>query len=217
MENSECRLYLGPMFSGKTDELLRQVKRARVVGIHCVVVKYAKDTRYGTGPTIFTHDGTSLTGDKDLRIVEARTLDEVKLSSKEKVIAVDEGQFYPDLPHTVDKWMRQGRKVYISALDGDYLRKPFGKVGELIPLCTHVVKLHAVCMSCKEQSASYTLRIVESEEQKLIGAEDAYMSTCLKCYIAKTNPHNYIASTPIPIPLQKSNTKFSHTFPTNWR
>ena len=188
MEKAECRLYLGPMFSEKTTEILRQIKRARIAGIPCVVVKYAKDTRYGAGPTIFTHDGSSVTGGKDLRVVEARTLDEVKLSSRENVIAVDEGQFYPDLPHVVDRWMQEGRKVYVAALDGDFRRKPFGKVGSLIPLCTHIIKLHAICMICKERHASYTLRTVESDEYELIGGVDKYAAACLPCYMSRTKP-----------------------------
>jgi len=209
MENAECRLYLGCMFAGKTEEMLRQVRRARIAGIPCVIVKYANDNRYGDSSTVTTHDGMALTGGKDLRVVQARTLGEVKLSPKEKVIAVDEGQFYPDLPFIVDKWMKEGRKVYVAALDGTYQRKPFGKIGELIPLCTHVVKLHAICMVCKERHASYTLRTVESDEIELIGGTDQYMAACLPCYITKTERPGMIRQTPIynpeKSPLIKSN------------
>lgn len=79
--------------------------------------------------------------------------------------------------------MREGKKVYVSALDGDYRRKPFGKIGELIPLCTHIVKLHAICMMCKKNNGYYTLRTVQNEEIELIGANDKYMAVCLKCYV----------------------------------
>jgi thymidine kinase len=186
------------MFSGKTEEIIRQVRRSRVAGIPCVVVKYAKDTRYGSGPTIFTHDGSSLTGGKDLRVVEARTLDEVKLSSKENVIAVDEGQFYPDIHHVVDRWMHEGRKVYVAALDGDYRRKPFGRIPDLIPLCTHIIKLHAICMVCKDRHASYTVRTVNSMAEELIGGADKYLAVCLPCYDKKSIIPR--PSTPISIP-----------------
>ena len=171
------------MFSEKSTEILRHVKRARIADIPCLIIKYSGDTRYGSGSYITTHDGMTLNSGKNLRIVEAKNLSDVEVYEHELVIAIDEGQFYPDIVETVDRWMRLGKKIYISALDGDFRRKIFGKIGDLIPLCTHVVKLHAICMKCKQKDASYTLRIVESDKIELIGSQDKYMATCLKCYL----------------------------------
>lgn len=188
MENAECRLYIGSMFSEKTSEILRQVKRARIADIPCVIIKYARDNRYSFGPVITTHDGTKLESGKNLRIIEAQKLEEVKLLPHEQIVAIDEGQFYPDIHIVVDKWMKEGKKIFVSALDGDYRRKPFGKIGELIPLCTHIVKLHAVCMMCKRNNGCYTLRTVKNKEIELIGSNDKYMAVCFKCYVeANTN------------------------------
>lgn len=91
MEKAECRLYIGSMFSEKTSEILRQIKRARIADISCVIVKYSKDNRYSSGPTITTHDGTKMESGKNLRIIEAQNLEEVKLSQSEQVVAIDEG------------------------------------------------------------------------------------------------------------------------------
>jgi thymidine kinase len=172
------------MFSGKTEEIIRHVRRATIAGLECVVVKFAEDIRYGDGDALYTHGGASLPSSQNVRVVKATTLDDVKLTT-EKVVAIDEGQFYPDLPEVVDRWMKEGRRIYIAALDGDYRRKPFGRVSELIPLCTHVIKLSGICTLCKVNNSSYTLRIVPGHTQKDIGAEDKYMSTCLSCYLEK--------------------------------
>ena len=185
MSATECKLYLGPMFSEKTSEIIRQVKRAKIAGLNCAVVKFAEDVRYGDGDALYTHDGASLQTSKGIRVVQATQLSDVKLTT-EKVVAIDEAQFYPDLPEFVDRWMREGRRIYIAALDGDYRRKPFGRIPELIPLCTHITKLSGICTLCKVNNSSYTLRIVPGDTQKDIGAEDKYMSTCLSCYLERT-------------------------------
>lgn len=198
----ELSLFLGPMFSEKTTEIVRAIKRARLGGCSCVLVKYDADNRYGSGPVVRTHDGTAVaeapaTDDLGrLRVVEAHRLEDVELGPDELYVGVDEGQFYPDLPEIVDLWTREGRRVYVAALDGDFRRKPFGRVLEAIPLATNIVKLSAVCMLCAVGSsadaagrpsgpadASFTVRIVAGETQELIGAKDKYRAACLACYL----------------------------------
>ena len=181
----ECKLFIGPMFSEKTTELIRCLKRAIFAEIPCVAIKYHNDNRYGDNSALFTHGDLSLQEKKGLRIIKAKKLKDINLKPDEKVIGIDEGQFYPDLPEMVDKWMKEGRKIYISALDGDFRRKPFGRIPDVIPLCTSVVKLKAICMVCKNNYASYTLRIVKGNDVEMIGSNDKYMAACLKCYLAK--------------------------------
>lgn len=198
--SGRAEFFLGPMFSEKTTTVGRLIKRARLGGLNCVFVKYAADVRYGAGPVIYTHDGTAVSaspaedGLGGLRVVEARTLlRDVALEPDELDIGVDEGQFYPDLRWALDLWMREGRRVYVAALDGDFRRNPFPPVAEALPLATHIEKLTAVCMICagREQppaEASYTARTVEATAVELIGARDKYKAACLACYLAHQAP-----------------------------
>jgi len=183
MTTYECKLYLGPMFSEKTSEIVRHIKRAKIAGLKCIIIKFEEDNRYGDDNVIYTHDGVTLRPSDNLRIVKTLKLSDIELTD-EKVIAIDEGQFFDDIPEIVDKWMREERRIYISALDGDYLRRPFGRISELIPLCTHITKLSGICTLCKKNNSSYTLRIVPGNNQKDIGTTDKYMSTCLQCYLS---------------------------------
>lgn len=185
-------LDLGPMFSGKTTEMASKIERARLGHLSCVIVKHSDDTRNGGGPVIKTHGGVSLresaaTDEKGaLRIVVAEELAPLGLGADELVVGVDEGQFFPDLPEAVDRWMREGRRVYVAALDGDFRRRPFGRVHEALPLATAVRKLPAVCMVCRQTppaDAHYTIRTVDETAVKLIGAAEAYKAACLACFI----------------------------------
>ncbi|GFR91512.1 thymidine kinase [Elysia marginata] len=187
--------FLGPMFSEKTTEVGRRIKRARLGGLNCVFVKNAADVRYGAGPVIHTHDGGSFstspaTGSLGrLRVVEAHNLLDVELSPDELVIGVDEGQFYSDLRRALDFWTQEGRQVYVAALDGDFRRNVFPPVAEAFPLASRIVKLTAVCMLCAGRGRSrpieapYTLRTVEDTTVKLIGALDKYKAACPACYL----------------------------------
>jgi len=186
--NGELVLVLGPMFSEKTHEVARRINRARLGGQHCVIIRHPIDVRYGSKGSIRTHDGWTIeagpaTADLGrLRIVEAATLEEVKLDPDELDIGIDEGQFYSDLRGVIDRWMQEGRRVCVSALDGDFRRKLFDPIAETIPLATQITKQSAVCMYCK-QNAYYSARIVPSDEQILIGEKDKYRAACLSCYL----------------------------------
>jgi len=186
----QCELILGPMYAGKTTLLMQRVQRMLLGGERCVVVKHSKDTRYERGPSLRTHAGLSLAASEGgLEVVEATALRGLDLGSQ-GFVAVDEGQFFEDLPAAVDGWMREGRGVVVAALDGDFRRRPFGRIGEVIPLAAHVSKLTAICMLCPRAEgafpadAPYTLRTDESEDVELIGAKDKYQAACLGCYLA---------------------------------
>ena len=194
-----AELYIGPMFSGKTSMIMRKLERACIGSLHCVFIKYADDTRYGDDSVVRAHNGSmmgtgsSIVNISNLRVVKAHRLLDVMLLSGEFDIGVDEGQFYPDLPEAVNIWMQEGRRVYIAALDGDYLRNPFGRINETIPLVNYVRKLTAICMFCNKMNkegspteASYTVRIVKGDAQKMIGAKDEYAAACLKCFLRET-------------------------------
>lgn len=139
----------GPMFSGKTTELLRRIKRYTVANQRCLVVKYSKDTRYST-ECMSTHDKEMISATPCLN------LNEVEEKAKDfDVIGIDEGQFFPTLVGFSEKMANMGKIVIVAALDGTFQKKPFGSVLELVPLSESVTKLSAVCMICF-RDASFT-------------------------------------------------------------
>lgn len=191
--SGSAEAYLGPMFSGKTTEIKRKLERARVAGLPCVFVKNADDVRFSSGDTTKTHGGVHIRSESAtddfarLRVVTACKLLDIELGEDEFDIGVDEGQFYSDLREAIDLWTREGRRVYIAALDGDYRREPFEPVREALPLCSVITKLAAVCMLCPKTNmteAPYTVRTVANGDQKLVGAKESYKAACLKCYLA---------------------------------
>jgi len=143
----------------------------------CFVIKYAKDTRYSKDD-VASHDKVTLRAKAAVSALSAIG-DEWR---DYEVIAVDEGQFFADLVPFCRTASDAGKTVIVSALDGDYLRKPFGHVCELVPLCETVTKLTAVCMMCHTREASFTRRTVASSENVLIGGADMYIATCRACY-----------------------------------
>jgi thymidine kinase len=176
-------LICGPMFAGKTTELMRRVKRELFAQRKCCVVKYAKDSRYSE-KNVATHDNQQLTA-----TVSFESLSQFGDTWKDyDVIAIDEGQFFPDVIEFATAAADAGTKVIISALDGDFQRKPFGRIAELIPHCDQLIKVTAVCMKCQCREAPFTKRIVSSKKQELIGGAEMYAAVCRRCYIDPEPP-----------------------------
>ena len=186
----EIEIYLGPMFSGKTTKLFHELNRSQNIGLSGVFVKNESDTRYTKKPDeVITHNGFRFkTTPKTksfggIRVISAKRLTDVSFNEEEKVVAIDEGQFFEDLPEMADKWMREGRRVLIASLDGDFRRKLFGHVSEVIPLAKQVEKLTAYCMGCNQRKeAIYTIRMSEEKSQKMIGGKETYKAVCAKCF-----------------------------------
>jgi thymidine kinase len=173
------------MFSGKTEELVRRGRLAAIAGQPVAIIKYRGDTRYEAGAAIATHAGRrqpSAPGSAlcaPIRVVEADCLAEVVAC--ESVVCVDEGQFYADLPEVCERWAHEGRVVVVAALDGDFARRPFGRVGELLPLCESVVKLQGVCVVCK-QPAAFSQRLSDSRAVIEIAGLELYRAVCRACH-----------------------------------
>lgn len=163
-------LIFGPMFAGKTTEMLRRISRCEMAHKRCRVYKYSFDQRYSADKVsthdYFMHDAISCTTLMP-HFMEAMSYD---------VIGIDEGQFFPDIVVFADQLANAGKIVFISALDGDYLRKPFGNVGELISKCESVIKLTAICRVTGEE-AVFTERTVKSDQLELIGGAESYTSS----------------------------------------
>ena len=176
-------LILGPMFAGKTTELMRLVKREWFASQACCIVKYKMDVRYDDS-NVATHDKQALNATFAL----AKLADLHEEWKKFDVIAIDEGQFFPDLVEFAGVAADAGKKVFISALDGDFQRRPFGKVCELIPQCEQVHKLTAVCMQCNRNEAHFTKRVTSATQTELIGGDETYAAVCRACYNSPMPP-----------------------------
>ena len=173
-------LWLGPMFSGKTTQLIQIYKKFTYIGKRVVVVNYAADTRYHE-TLLSTHDQVMIPCKQAMTLSEAK-----EAMTLADVILINEGQFFPDLYETVLDLVERHRKmVYICALDGDFQRNRFGRVLDLIPFCDRVSKLHALCSQCRDGSpALFSHRITREEGQVVIGS-DNYVPLCRSCYVGK--------------------------------
>ncbi|CAD5117465.1 DgyrCDS6233 [Dimorphilus gyrociliatus] len=169
------QIIFGPMFSGKTSELIRRMKRFQVANYHCLVVKYENDTRYDQ-QCLATHDKQVLSAVSTSKLEKIR-----QLAENCDVIGVDEGQFFPDIVEFCEDMANRGKIIIISALDGTFQRKPFGEILELVPLAENVTKLTAVCMTCYGD-ASFTKRKGGEKEIEVIGGMEKYLAVCRTCY-----------------------------------
>ncbi|TNV76723.1 hypothetical protein FGO68_gene13107 [Halteria grandinella] len=168
-------LIIGPMFAGKSTELLRRMKRHEVAGNRCLRIKFAADNRYSVD-SIATHDKQTM------HAIGATKMSDIgNLYQDFDVIAVDEGQFFPDIVEWTDRAANDGKLVIISALDGTFLRTGFDTILQLIPKAEKVKKLQAICRNCN-QNASFTFRTDSSQALQVIGGEDMYKPLCRECF-----------------------------------
>ncbi|CBY21492.1 unnamed protein product [Oikopleura dioica] len=180
----QIQLIIGPMFSGKSTELLRRLRRSQNACFKCLVVKFNEDDRY-SDLDMATHDGQKVAA------IKAAKLDDVYDAAKDfDVIGVDEGQFFEDLLEFCENLANSGKTVIVAALDGDYKRQPFEKTIQLIPLSESVTKLTAICMNCRADAA-FSRRLGAQTQQKVIGGEEKYMAVCRACFNLPdiTSPH----------------------------
>ena len=171
-------LVIGPMFSGKTTQMLHRIRRHGFANRRVLLVKYCKDQRYSVS-AVATHDNVTGGGCDTLSVAALAQVGEAY--QKYDVIGVDEGQFYPDLGACVDQWASEGKTVIVAALDGDFLRHPFGDVCALVPRAESVTKITAVCMGCG-CNAAFSKRISAEQDVEVIGGADKYLPTCRECY-----------------------------------
>ncbi|XP_051889120.1 thymidine kinase, cytosolic [Pristis pectinata] len=173
----QIQIIFGPMFSGKSTELMRRVRRFQIAQHQCLLVKYAKDTRYSK-EDLATHDKFTM------HAVSATKLSEIYQEALQSaVVGIDEGQFFPDCVEFSEEMANRGKTVIVAALDGTFQRKAFGNILNLVPLAESVVKLSAVCMNCYREAA-YTKRLGFEKEVEVIGGMDMYRATCRLCYFA---------------------------------
>merc|ERR1712226_1194541 len=155
-----------------------RIKRLSIANRRCLMIKYARDTRYDND-CMATHDQVTITA------VSANYLEEISLvAQKYDVIGIDEGQFFKDVVSFSEQFANNGRTVIVAALDGNFRREPFNDILYLLPLAESVVKLTAVCTLCYE-SASFTKRVGSETELEVIGGSDKYIASCRQCFAKK--------------------------------
>lgn len=167
MSAGRIDVIVGPMFAGKTTELLRRIHRAELGHRKCIVFKYSGDTRY-TEDKVCTHDKKM-----HVAIPSKSLMNHIDMCRSYDVIGIDEGQFFPDIVEFCETLANTGKQVIVAGLDGDFRRKPFGKLLELVPKCESVKKLTAICAKTG-QEASFTKRTIENSEIEVIGGAEMY-------------------------------------------
>lgn len=182
-DEGHIEVIYGPMFSGKSSELLRKVRRYQHAKKKSLVINYMHDNRYSSEDVMATHDRYFFFYFRQTaKALKTASLNDVKEKAMDyDVVAVDEGQFYPDIVEFCEELADLGIIVLVAALDSTFQRKPFGNIINLLPVAEKVTKLTAVCVYCGNE-ASFTQRVVESSEVELIGGEESYKPVCRKCF-----------------------------------
>jgi thymidine kinase len=176
-------LIIGSMFSGKTSKLLEIYKQCKFCNISVSIINHSLDKRY--------HDTMLSSHDKKMvPCLEASELNQlwnvdpvtsIKLKQS-NIILINEGQFFPDLCEVVVDMLKHKKQIYICGLDGDFERKKFGYVLDLIPLCDKVTKITSLCSECKNGTLGiFTMRLTNETTQTVVGS-DNYIPVCRECY-----------------------------------
>ena len=168
----------GSMFSGKTEELIRRMKRAQFAKQKVEIYKPCVDVRYSEDKVV-SHDFHSIPStpiDSPAKMLE--------LSSDVEVVGVDEAQFFDSsIVEVVQALANKGIRVIIAGLDTDFLGKPFGPMPALMAVAEDIQKVHAICVKCGSP-ANHSHRLSKSEELVLLGEKDEYEPLCRHCYNA---------------------------------
>ncbi|GFZ05237.1 thymidine kinase [Actinidia rufa] len=180
--SGEIHVIVGPMFAGKTTALLRRIKSEGNSGRRVAMLKSSKDTRYAVD-SVVTHDGTKFPCWALPNLLSFRQKFGAEAYDKLDVIGIDEAQFFDDLyDFCCEAAEHDGKTVIVAGLDGDYLRKSFGSVLDIIPLADTITKLTARCELCGKR-AFFTLRKTDETRTELIGGSDVYMPVCRQHYV----------------------------------
>lgn len=167
----------GSMFSGKSEELIRRIKRAQIAKLKIKIFKPSVDIRYSE-TQVASHSNQKLDA------IAVKNSSEILLHSEDcEIIGVDEVQFFDDnIVNVLQTLADQGKRVVVSGLDSDYKRAPFGVMPALMAIAEDVTKLHAVCNICHGE-AQFTNRFSGGDSQFQLGASDSYQPLCRSCFV----------------------------------
>ena len=167
----------GSMFSGKSEELIRRLRRAQIAKRKVQIFKPKIDNRY-SDDHIISHSDMRIASEN---VSSARELLE-RVQPDTEVVGIDEGQFFDhELPAACTALADQGKRVIVAGLDQDYLGKPFEPMPQLLAIAEYITKTLAICMVCGAP-ANHTQRLVASNERVLVGASGTYEARCRQCF-----------------------------------
>ena len=168
----------GSMFSGKSEELIRRLRRAKIARQKVQVFKPEMDSRFAENQIVshseMRHDSAN-----------SRSATEIleKVDPDTEVVGIDEGQFFDNgLVDVVNELAKRGVRVIVAGLDQDYTGKPWEPMPQLLAIAEYITKTHAICMKCG-QPANYTQRTFDSEERVAVGGEGMYEARCRRCFV----------------------------------
>ena len=185
----------GPMFSGKTEELIRRLRLAQIAKQRVQIFKAAMDNRYHD-EFITSHSDQKFTCTPVSRASEMLE----KLGDSTRVVGVDEAQFFGDeVIEVCDKLANRGLRVVVSGLDQDYLGRPFGPMPKLLSIAESILKLKAVCMVCGGQ-ATKSQRLTTEKDQVVVGSGEHYEARCRACF----DPDHTLERETPPVPISRN-------------
>lgn len=165
----------GSMFSGKTEELIRRLKRARIANLKVEIFKPALDTRYDETQVV-SHDANAI---QSTPIDNSQTI--LLLAQDVDVVGIDEAQFFDNEITTVCETLAlRGIRVIVAGLDMDYIGRPFGQMPDLLAIADFITKLHAICVKCGNL-ANFSFRKTAQDSQVLLGEKETYEPRCRIC------------------------------------
>lgn len=166
----------GSMFSGKTEELIRRLKRVKIANLKVEIFKPAIDVRYDEN-NVVSHDANAI---QSTPIDNSQTI--LLLAQDVDVVGIDEAQFFDDeIMHVCQTLALRGIRVIVAGLDMDYKGQPFGQMPNLLSIADYITKLHAICVKCGH-IANVSYRKTEEGGQVLLGEKDTYEPRCWKCF-----------------------------------
>ena len=178
-QKGSIEVICGSMFSGKTEELLRRLKRAQFAKLDIAVFKPKIDNRYDTKKVV-SHDENTINA---IPVDCARSI--LQLVNQAQVVAIDEAQFFDsDLIAVCDELANAGIRVIIAGLDMDFLAKPFGVIPQILAIAEHITKVHAICVDCSA-IANHSYRKTTDITLVKLGKKEEYKALCRNCFSSK--------------------------------
>jgi thymidine kinase len=175
-QKGQIEVICGSMFSGKTEELIRRLTRARLAKQHVEIFKPSVDTRYHDTHVV-SHNETSI---RSTPVSFAGDI--LLLSGTCDVVGIDEAQFFDEeIVRVVQLLANQGKRVILAGLDMDFEGKPFDPMPKLMAIAEYVTKVHAICMQCGDLAA-FSYRLSAAKEKVMLGEKDSYEARCRKCF-----------------------------------
>ena len=176
-ERGWVEVICGPMFSGKSEELIRRMTRYQIARIPVQTFKPSLDDRFATHEVV-SHSALSVAAEP---VADSYALLKA-VKDRTEVVGIDEGQFFDDgLVEVVERLADAGKRVIVAGLDQDFLGRPFEPIPSLMLRAEYVTKALAVCHRCGG-AGMFTQRVIESDELVVLGAQDAYEARCRRCY-----------------------------------